>query len=846
MEPEHDNSGRHATHENRISVHATKTITDAEANFEEAWKREVQSYHKEMKQRVRRLDIAIIYATICCLATFFSLRLDRCLGFIGRCNDIRAGSDTELIETWCLVVFLSILSVASVTRWSQGTSARSVSPELRSQIEQLSPTSIDRNASWMDKLVHFVPYASFLLFLYEVLDNLPIITPTFSMNIFWTVLALTISLALPGLRRPPAAVPTLDRGQGYCPSPTLDSRPVARHARTHSNGEPITDFDAREPLFMSTLRQEYSPSKAERIQWMLDRPLDDETTTAVLRAILRMAWPPGKHSVLLKRCYEILLLSFDVVDGQPALIPRLRNLAYLSARAFCHIFIQSGSDTRGDDQVLASLRERHIGLSLSYQENDSNVQSVLGLTDRLLGIDEHIEWPSFHLSSAHHLWTSDILLHHACNLVAAGKRHKVFEEIAVFVQDTFSLDPPAAMSIDTNCVLMVGLLIDIPVHPDDLLVSGEKKSSRFSPITERLLVKLDSIIQNRTSTELELYGVLDALRCIGLLTYNIVPRKCLDLFTTVMSNAPHLPTDLKWDIARSAMHGAFKWDGYYPMVSRSQDILSFLEYHFDLQAKGENQDEVIQYAIRALAFGSSQTCLESLAQFDPTTQPFFDGIRSLFHVDKPHELKKAALCFLAHIEARWFPVFAEHVSPDAVRDFCEDVVSAINDVLLDESLDVRRAATTLLLSMADASTFRLHIPLHMWEHLEFVHELKEDSPPLRRCKGNPDIIPALRRMKGLKPLIFWLAILWREIMRLDPKIQEQAADATIKAVGQSPHVEDFLLLLLNAEETRLEEKLRAFSSWSTDEEVEALRLKLYELRESRTQLYEVCEPEDTP
>ena len=58
------NHSRHATLENRISVHATKTITDAEANFEEAWKREVQMYHKEVKQRVRRLDIAIIYVSV--------------------------------------------------------------------------------------------------------------------------------------------------------------------------------------------------------------------------------------------------------------------------------------------------------------------------------------------------------------------------------------------------------------------------------------------------------------------------------------------------------------------------------------------------------------------------------------------------------------------------------------------------------------------------------------------------------------------------------------------------------------------------------------------------------------
>ena len=279
------------------------------------------------------------------------------------------------------------------------------------------------------------------------------------------------------------------------------------------------------------------------------------------------------------------------------------------------------------------------------------------------------------------------------------------------------------------------------------------------------------------------------------------------------------------------------------MVSGPQEVLSFLEYHFDLQTKGENQEEAIQYALRALAFGSSQTCLDTLAQFDPTVNPFFDGIRSLFHPDKPHELKKAGLCFLTHIEARWFPVFSEHVSPDTVQDFCEDLVSVINEVFVDE-LEVKRAATTALLSMADASTFRLHIPLHMWEHLEFVHELKEGSNPLRRCKDNPDIIPALRRTKDQKPLLLWLAILWREITKLDPKIQEQVVDATTRAVAQSPHVEDFLLLLLNAEETRLEEKLRAFSAWSTDVEVETLRLKLYELRESRIHFYEVCESED--
>ena len=327
----------------------------------------------------------------------------------------------------------------------------------------------------MDKIVHFVPYGAFLLFLYEVLDNLPLNTPTFSMNVFWSVSVLMLLLALPDLQRRPPPTPRASVGKQVSPrSPPADHKHAGRHSRTHSNGEPITDYDAKEPLFMGILRQEESPSKAERIQWMLDRPLDNETTSVVLRAILRMAWRSGNRSLLLRRCYDILLQSFDIVDDQPTLIPRLRNLAYLSARAFCHIFIQSGSDVQENDGVMASLRERHISLSSCYHD-DSNLQSVLGLTDNLLGIDREIEWASFQLSSAHHLWISDILLHHACNLVAAGKQQKVYDVIAAFVQDTFSLEPPAALSIDTNCTLMVGLLVDIPVHPDDLLVSGEKK-----------------------------------------------------------------------------------------------------------------------------------------------------------------------------------------------------------------------------------------------------------------------------------------------------------------------------------------------------------------------------------
>jgi hypothetical protein len=37
-----------------------------------------------------------------------------------------------------------------------------------------------------------------------------------------------------------------------------------------------------------------------------------------------------------------------------------------------------------------------------------------------------------------------------------------------------ALDPPTASSIETDCLLMVGLLIGMPIHTDDLLISDKR------------------------------------------------------------------------------------------------------------------------------------------------------------------------------------------------------------------------------------------------------------------------------------------------------------------------------------------------------------------------------------
>jgi hypothetical protein len=98
------------------------------------------------------------------------------------------------------------------------------------------PHPLDRSASWMDKIVHFIPYASFLLFLYEVLDNPPPQHPYIldeRLLVGFTV--LTILLALPDLQRRPPSTPPAPTG-GHTPLPITPAGSQA-HWQTHPHAQ---------------------------------------------------------------------------------------------------------------------------------------------------------------------------------------------------------------------------------------------------------------------------------------------------------------------------------------------------------------------------------------------------------------------------------------------------------------------------------------------------------------------------------------------------------------------------------------------------------------------------------
>jgi hypothetical protein len=224
---------------------------------------------------------------------------------------------------------------------------------------------------------------------------------------------------------------------------------------------------------------------ARRIAWMLERPSDPGTISAILRFILEVFWTPhhlqdtdSANSPLL-RSYELLSEAFDKdYATQPVLLRAMRGQAFAAAKAFIHIFTQG--DYTSDDPIIATLRERHIPLGTSPSlKDDADLRSVIGIVDDFLGFSKPLQWSELQLASSHRLWLSHILLSRAWYATKRGAYIPDF--IIGFVKHSLSSDPRPRLAVVTDCVLVVGLIVGHPLHEADLLIWEKTYASTFYP-----------------------------------------------------------------------------------------------------------------------------------------------------------------------------------------------------------------------------------------------------------------------------------------------------------------------------------------------------------------------------
>ena len=364
------------------------------------------------------------------------------------------------------------------------------------------------------------------------------------------------------------------------------------------------------------------------------------------------------------------------------------------------------------------------------------------------------------------------------------------------------------------------------------------------PHISRIFDRLTAITKQSPLTEDQLNHAFSAMTLVGLLPRRDVTQKSYALFHVVMKTpiSYDFTTKKKWEAARLALHGAYKWDKSLPWVKDPQDILTFLDHHFDIASKssGSEWDIPIQNALRALAYAPDQTTLHALSKFDPTEPSFIRGICYVYQQHKPFQLRKAALFFLPLIGDKWFNTDHPIMKPDQTRKFCIDWAHNVDGI--QHTNDVQKATLAVLFGMINSPHWRPYIVTKQWKLLEYFAAVPDDSQPLRRCLENPELMDVIANVEDPAATVLWLAILWLKYNELIPEVREQLEAAT-RAVAQGTRKTDLdmYLSIIDAEAAKAEEALKAHNTWSTDAAAIALRKKIDNIKQSKEMLSSVKE-----
>ena len=229
------------------------------------------------------------------------------------------------------------------------------------------------------------------------------------------------------------------------------------------------------PLFVQGMGGESDRLDAKCISRMFVMSTDTDVVISIMDFIPEVIWHSGIKDVPLKRIYNILMDCFDSSDSHPIVIPRLRDLAYLSARAFVHIELERRCITQYEEHKedsWATLCEVHPPLSPTDDGPDSDLKTVLFMVDATLGYDNSPPWEKMEVTPPHLAWMSHVLLYrtwHDGQLPVATMG---------LVENLVSPELPSDVVI-TNWLVIVGLMIGVPFHVDDITVRDKRLGQDF-------------------------------------------------------------------------------------------------------------------------------------------------------------------------------------------------------------------------------------------------------------------------------------------------------------------------------------------------------------------------------
>ena len=571
---------------------------------------------------------------------------------------------------------------------------------------------------------------------------------------------------------------------------------------------------------------------------------DADVIQANMKFIPEIFWHPGIRKTPLERLYGAVLECFDRSTGRPVVIPKVRNQAYLGAKALLHLAIQRQCFGDGsDDPAFRSISNRHQILGSEHYEQDSDLESTLSIVDHVFDKVEPIRWRNFAPTNSHLAWMAHTLLFRAWD--SARKGDPLPDDIREFVGHTFEAAPLPPAPIIADCLLMVDLafgrkvgirdlfVIDKTKFFEDILKQPDGVGDKLNQHLGGLCEKLAEVFQDAGSSTIEIDSALDAMAVVASSIITIpVYVKGRELLHAVM-NAPitlSYTTEKKWQVARCFMHGLCRWsDRYWTWIGDPQDVITFLGHHFDLATQGgENQDKPIMYALRTLAMTSDNVTIAALNCPDLAKPTFIRGVLHAFEKARPLVLRSDAFDFLGRISEKWFETSGPIMEPEQMGRLCADWASVVDSLV--ETDRVKKFALMVLFGMMNSPHWRPHIVGEKWKLLEWSTSVPDDFEPLKRCIDNPEVTDVILQVGDADGVAAWLKILWLRYGKLVPEVQEKL-EAASKKIAQTRR--SALDVYLSAVDSELRKAKDASEEDDTDSTTGA---KIVNLRQAKDAL----------
>ena len=233
----------------------------------------------------------------------------------------------------------------------------------------------------------------------------------------------------------------------------------------------VFDQSQLHPLFNGETDLDDFVLDSNCITWMFYTSMDGDAAMAIMRFIPEVVWHAGIRITPLERIYDTVLERFDRSSGRLVLTPKLRDVTYLGAKALLHLAIQRKCvGNEFDKAIFKSISSRHI--IMASGDFDSDLEVTLGIIDRVFGDFKPMHWQNFKFTASHHAWMGHILLYRAWDILEKGE--PLPDDIREFVLYSLRLEPPPPATIVADCLFIVGLVLGIKLHIDDLLIVDKR------------------------------------------------------------------------------------------------------------------------------------------------------------------------------------------------------------------------------------------------------------------------------------------------------------------------------------------------------------------------------------